>query len=73
VGSKAVREIVSRLQPAVGLHGHIHESAGKELLGRCWCLNPGSEYDAGILRGALLEFRGSELVDFAFTTDSVTN
>ena len=36
------------------LHGHIHESRGVTRIGRTLCVNPGSEYAEGILRGCLL-------------------
>ncbi len=50
VGSKAVREIIEKFQPLLGLHSHIHESPGEVHIGRTLCINPGSEYDRGILR-----------------------
>ncbi|MEM3685390.1 MAG: hypothetical protein QXT39_06985, partial [Conexivisphaerales archaeon] len=55
VGSKAVRSSIERYQPLLGLHGHIHESRGFVWLGRTLCLNPGSDYGEGMLRGALIE------------------
>jgi len=55
VGSKAVREVIERYQPLLGLFGHIHESHGFDYLGRTLCLNPGSEYDAGLLRGYVID------------------
>lgn len=54
VGSTAVRDLIMKCQPTVGLHGHVHESAGAIRLGKTTCINPGSEYSDGILRGALL-------------------
>jgi Icc-related predicted phosphoesterase len=54
VGSAAVRKLVERYQPMLGLHGHIHESPGAQRLGRSFVLNPGSEYGDGVLRGALV-------------------
>lgn len=56
VGSTAVRDAIERYQPMLGLHGHIHESAGVRHLGRSTIVNPGSEYGEGILRGALIDF-----------------
>lgn len=56
VGSTAVREAIERVQPVVGLHGHIHESAGAWRCGHTVCLNPGSEYGTGVLKGALVQF-----------------
>jgi uncharacterized protein len=55
VGSTAVREAIERYQPVAGIHGHIHESAGARQLGRSWCLNPGSDYASGILKGLILD------------------
>jgi len=55
VGSQAVRDLMERLQPMLGLHGHVHESAGVEKIGRTLCINPGSEYSEGILRGAVVQ------------------
>jgi len=54
VGSLAVREAIEKNQPLLGLHGHIHESRGFVQIGRTLCINPGSEYGEGIMRGALL-------------------
>ena len=54
VGSKAVREVIEKHKPLLGLHGHIHEARGFVKIGRTLCINPGSEYSEGILRGALL-------------------
>jgi uncharacterized protein len=54
-GSSAVRELIERYQPVVGLHGHVHESPGASKLGRTVCLNPGSDYQDGVLRGAIVE------------------
>jgi Icc-related predicted phosphoesterase len=58
VGSTAVRSAIERYQPQLGLHGHIHESRGAQRLGRTLCLNPGSEYQDGILRAAVIDFSG---------------
>jgi uncharacterized protein len=55
VGSTACREVIERYQPLLGLHGHLHESRGTFKLGRTVCINPGSEYSEGILRGAIVE------------------
>ena len=56
VGSTAVREAIVQYRPTVGLHGHIHESAGVWRCGPSTCLNPGSEYGSGVLKGALVQF-----------------
>jgi Icc-related predicted phosphoesterase len=48
VGSRAVRRFIEASQPAVTLHGHIHESplvTGRyfDRLGRTLCINPGQD------------------------------
>lgn len=54
VGSTAVREAISAVGPLLALHGHVHESRGAKRMGRTLCINPGSEYSEGVLRGALI-------------------
>jgi uncharacterized protein len=66
-GSSAVREEIEVHSPLLGLHGHIHESKGFAYLGRTLCLNPGSEYSDGILRGALVNLEGGRVKDFLLT------
>ena len=55
VGSKAVRAAIERYQPALSVHGHIHESRGIWKSGRTLAMNPGSSYNDGVLQGAVLE------------------
>jgi len=66
-GSTAVREAVGRYQPAVALHGHIHESAGRFRIGRTQCFNPGSEYVQGTLNGWIAALRGGTLSGYQHT------
>jgi Icc-related predicted phosphoesterase len=54
VGSTAVRSFLEETGPMLGLHGHIHESAGIRRLGRTIAINPGSDYVTGALNGALV-------------------
>jgi Icc-related predicted phosphoesterase len=61
VGSKAVRKMIEKYQPFLGLHGHIHESSGSMKIGRTYCVNPGSEYAEGIMRAYLAEFKGTQI------------
>jgi Icc-related predicted phosphoesterase len=58
VGSTAVRATIERHRPMLALHGHIHESRGAWRAKKSLCLNPGSEYPDGVLRGALVELGG---------------
>jgi len=68
VGSTAVRESIETYQPLLGLHGHIHESRGVCRIGRTLCLNPGSEYTEGILRGAILNLDEKKVKGYALTS-----
>lgn len=54
-GSQAVREVIEQYQPLLGLHGHIHESSGFRYIGKTLCINPGSEYEQGLLRGYIID------------------
>ena len=60
-GSRAVRRIIEKYQPLLGLHGHIHESPGFTRIGQTQCLNPGSEYGEGIFKGYLVEIDGPKI------------
>jgi Icc-related predicted phosphoesterase len=55
VGSTAVREVIEEVQPALALHGHIHESRGIANIGRTVCINPGSKYSTGRIDGVVVE------------------
>jgi Icc-related predicted phosphoesterase len=67
VGSTAVRAAIERHQPLLGLHGHVHESKGSVKIGRTLCLNPGSEYGEGLLRGALIDLGRDKVKSFLLT------
>ncbi len=66
-GSSAVRRSIEKHAPLLGLHGHIHESKGFIRIGRTLCLNPGSEYSDGMLRGALANLSDGKVHDFMLT------
>ncbi|MEM2843188.1 MAG: hypothetical protein QXZ53_04845 [Candidatus Bathyarchaeia archaeon] len=65
VGSKAVRKVIEENQPMIGLHGHIHESRGVDNIGRTLCLNAGSEYTEGILRGILIVLSDGKIKSYS--------
>ena len=67
VGSKAVRKAIEKYQPLVSLHGHIHESRSAQKIGKTMCVNPGSEYGEGVLRGVVLELSRKGLDNYTFT------
>lgn len=68
VGSRAVRAAIEGHQPLAGLHGHVHESRGVAEIGRTLCINPGSEYTEGIVRGVLLNVRDGKLTSHQFVS-----
>ncbi len=68
VGSVSVRKSLERFQPLLGLHGHIHEAKGAVYINRTLCINPGSEYGEGILRGAIVEIQDNEKPSYLFTS-----
>jgi Icc-related predicted phosphoesterase len=58
VGSTAVRQIIEEVQPALSLHGHIHESRGITTIGKTVAINPGSNYGSGRIDGCVVVFDG---------------
>jgi len=68
VGSKAVRVIVEKYQPPLGLFGHIHEGKGIKRLGKTLCINPGSSYEQGILLGCLIDLDDTGIKKYLLTS-----
>ncbi len=69
VGSHAVRDAIRKYQPVVALHGHIHESRGVQKIGKTLCINPGSDYSSGVLKGAVVDLaEDGTYMDFLLTT-----
>jgi len=62
VGSTAVRAAIEEHQPALSLHGHIHEARASTRIGRTLCINPGSSYEQGQLLGAVVDLDGGKKV-----------
>jgi Icc-related predicted phosphoesterase len=67
-GSTSVDAVIRDRQPLLGLHGHIHESAGVKRIGRTTCVNPGSDYTDGTLRGAVIALRADNVKGVQRTT-----
>jgi Icc-related predicted phosphoesterase len=67
VGSVAVRQAIEKVQPMLGLHGHIHESKGIAKIGRTICINPGSVYEEGTLMGAIADLKGGKVERYFVT------
>jgi len=68
VGSPSIRKSVEIHQPLLGLFGHIHESRGALSIGRTLCVNPGSEYGEGVLRGAVVNLDKDEVKGHMLTS-----
>jgi len=68
VGSRAVREMLEKYQPLLGLHGHVHESRGAKMLNRTLIINPGSDYQYGILHGAFIIINEGKITNYILTT-----
>jgi len=66
-GSRAVRRLVEQRQPLLGLFGHVHEAQGMIRLGRTVCLNPGSSFSEGLLKGCIITIEEDQ-VSCQFTT-----
>ncbi len=64
VGSTAVRSAIEKYQPLLGLHGHVHESAGEVHLGRTLCLNPGTEYSEGLLDAYVVQINDRRVENY---------
>ena len=64
VGSTAVRKVIEKYQPKLGLFGHIHEAGGDVFVGKTLCINPGSEYSEGILRGYVIDLDEKRIKQF---------
>lgn len=68
VGSRSVRSAIERYQPALSLHGHIHESRGAARIGSSLALNPGSEYNVGVLKGVIVQVTDRKVVGHQFVS-----
>jgi Icc-related predicted phosphoesterase len=68
VGSTAVRQILEEVQPALALHGHIHESKGVTNIGRTVVVNPGSDYNSGRLDGCICDLVKDDVARYHLTS-----
>jgi Icc-related predicted phosphoesterase len=67
-GSAAIRREVEKHQPLLHLCGHIHESRGTTRIGRTVVINPGSEYQEGVLKGAIVNIADKKVVSWQLTS-----
>jgi len=68
VGSTAVRKEIEMSQPLLMLCGHIHETKNSTKIKRTTCIDPGSEYQAGILRGVIVNLLKDKVLSFQITS-----
>jgi Icc-related predicted phosphoesterase len=68
VGSTAVRGYIEKTQPLLMLCGHIHETKNATKIKRTTCINPGSEYGSGILRGVIVNLLKDKVLSYQLTS-----
>jgi Icc-related predicted phosphoesterase len=68
VGSTAVRTSIEKVQPLLMLCGHIHEAKNAVKIKRTTCINPGSEYASGLLRGVIVNLLKDKVLSYQFTS-----
>ena len=66
-GCETLTSVITKHQPMLSLHGHIHEGRGNIKIGNTTCINPGSVYPEGILQGALVKLKGTEVESVQMT------
>jgi len=68
VGSTSIRRLVEERRPTLALHGHIHEGRGRYRVDGTVGVNPGSQYQDGVLMGVLVRVSATHGVrDLTFT------
>jgi Icc-related predicted phosphoesterase len=67
VGSSAVRSIIEKSRIPLALHGHVHDARGWKWIGETLCINPGSEYFAGVLDGCIVELEVGRVTHYQLT------
>ena len=68
VGSTAVRNFIENTQPIADFVGHVHEGKGTSRIGRTYVFNPGSEYNAGVLHGVVVDVKHAKVKDYLHFT-----
>ena len=67
-GSDAVKHAIEQYQPLATLHGHIHESPGRQRFGTTISFNPGSEYAQGRLEGVIVTIGDTKVAGYQHTS-----
>lgn len=68
VGSTSIKDAILETQPVVGLHGHIHETKNAAKVKGTLCVDPGSEYSTGVLRGVIVNLERDRVLSYQFTS-----
>jgi Icc-related predicted phosphoesterase len=58
--------MIEKYQPLAELQSHIRECRVAVDIGKIVCMNPGSEYSEGVLRGALVNISDGKLLSYQF-------
>lgn len=64
VGSTAVLDAIHQYGYLLSLHGHIHEVHAVKQIGKTLSINPGSDYNDGVLHGALVSLSKNKVVNY---------
>ncbi|MHB8336866.1 MAG: metallophosphoesterase family protein [Ignavibacteriaceae bacterium] len=67
VGSSSVYNFVKKMNPCLGLFGHVHEAKGISKIDNTICINPGSVYYEGNLQGCICSFSNNKLISWQLT------
>ena len=62
-GSKLARRIINLYQPILSFGGHIHESCGKDKIGRTTLINPGAAHEG---KGAIIDIDEGKIKSVRF-------
>jgi uncharacterized protein len=68
VGATSFLAAIKETRPLLTLHGHIHETRNSAKIGQSLAVDPGSEYSAGSLRGAIINVEPKRVLSHQFTT-----
>ena len=63
LGSKMIRDLIKKYQPLLYLGGHMHESKGKDKIGKTICINSGAVHEG---HATIIDFNKSKINKIKF-------